>query len=69
MRKDLEGNAIREWPREEIRQFLSEILKGEKTVAQIAGEKGISKEELIKNGFYGMSRYQNLGEQLKAWKK
>ena len=58
----------KEWSRAKSREFIFEILKGKKSVTEIAAEKGITKFELIRNGFYSLSRYQNLEEQLMRWK-
>ena len=65
MNERLEKN----WSKEKRREFICEILKGEKSVMQIVTEKGISKSELHRNGFYGLSRYRNLKEELRLWRQ
>lgn len=58
-----------EWSRAKRRQILCEIIRSEKSVMQIAKEKGISESELYQNGFYSLSRFSNLKEQLRRWRE
>lgn len=64
---DLLNLSQEEWPRTKRQEIICEILKSGKSVIQIAKEKGISKTDLYRNGFYSLSTYRNLKKQLRRW--
>lgn len=62
-------NPVQEWPRARRREFICEIIKSGKTMIQIAKEQGIGEAELRRNGFYSLSRFWDLKEQLQRWRE
>jgi DNA invertase Pin-like site-specific DNA recombinase len=69
LHKVAEENVVRYWSRAEVREFIKAILKSERSVSEIAKGMGVSRSEIVRNGFSGISGYKNLCERLKAWKE